>query len=637
MHVNAQHPNLTPMNHTFRTMLLACAALFGLAAFAQPTPPYPILITGVVQGCMPNSQVTIESMPNTQPNWIYTLDLVNCGFDTLAWMQSPGGGFIITVPCNGGLLTSVGQYQVGPSGSDSIMVVLNCSNGGTPDCLGVPGGSALPGTACTTFLGEEGTWNTNCQCEPNTLSCQACFTVMSNSPWTATFMNCSTGSGPFTYQWWLPNGDASSSQNADWTFTSEGFYGVCLTIADASGCTSALCDTVYVDANGGISTGVNYIDCLGVPNGSALTGTSCTTLLGEEGTWNTNCQCEPNVSSCEACFTVVSNSPWTAGFLNCSTGNAPLSYQWWLPDGTSSNLADPSFSFNGWGIYGICLIISDANGCSSTMCDTLVVDMNGNVTIGGNAPLDCLGVPNGPNMPGAPCGNPSDNTAGIWSTDCICDPFNNTQCQAGFWVIQAYEGDSLNGEVTPIPNEVWVWNLSSGSSPFQFLWSFGDGTTSTDPYPTHIYAQSGPYELCLTLSDAAGCTSTYCDEVSIDENGIYNGMVIDGRPGSLRSGFTIRVREEVSTGMREAEALTELSTWPNPVSNHLNLSFRSNLRGAVQLELVDVNGRVHRTTNTTFTTGENRIELPTSMLPAGMYLLRIEQDGNMRSIRFVKD
>jgi PKD repeat protein len=507
MDVNTLQQNLTPMNHTFRSMLLTGAALFGLAAFAQPTPPYPILITGMVQGCMPNSQVTITSMPGTLPTWSYTLDLVNCSFDTLAWMQSPGGGFTITVPCNGAMLTGAGQYQVGPSGADSIMVLLNCSGGGSPDCLGVPGGNALPGTSCTTLLGEEGTWNTNCQCEPNVQSCQACFTVMSNSPWTAGFMNCSTGNAPFTYQWWLPNGGASSSQNADWTFTSEGFYGICLTIADASGCTSTQCDTVYVDANGGVSTGVNYIDCLGIPNGSALIGTSCTTLNGEEGTWNTNCQCEPNASS----------------------------------------------------------------------------------------------------------------------------------CQAGFWVIQAYEGDSLNGEVTPIPNEVWVWNLSSGTSPFQFLWNFGDGTTSTDPYPTHVYPQSGPYELCLTLTDAVGCTSTYCDQVSIDENGIYNGMVIDGRPGSLRSGFTIRVREQVSTGMQEAEALNELRTWPNPVSDHLNLSFRSTLRGTVQLQLVDVNGRVHRTANATFTTGDNRIQLSTAELPAGLYLLRMEQAGHAQSIRFVKD
>ncbi|MCU0320071.1 MAG: T9SS type A sorting domain-containing protein [Flavobacteriales bacterium] len=73
------------------------------------------------------------------------------------------------------------------------------------------------------------------------------------------------------------------------------------------------------------------------------------------------------------------------------------------------------------------------------------------------------------------------------------------------------------------------------------------------------------------------------------------------------------------------------------MSDHLNLSFRSTLRGTVQLQLVDVNGRVHRTTNATFTTGDNRIELSTAELPAGLYLLRMEQAGQAQSIRFVKD
>lgn len=503
------------MNHTLRSTLLTGAALFGLAAFAQPTPPYPILITGMVQGCMPNSQVTITSMPGTQPTWSYTLDLVNCSFDTLAWMQSPGGGFTITVPCNGAMLTGVGQYQVGPSGADSIMVLLNCSGGGTPDCLGVIGGTALPGTPCVTVGGAAGTWNAQCECASAGGSCTACFTAA----------QATDGSG----------------------------------------------DPI----------------------------------------------------------------PFTAAFTNCSSGGTgPAAYMWDFPS-TAVTAFETTYTYPGPGTWPACLNMVTAD-CTGQTCDTLVFDVNG-MLVDSVLYYDCLQIANGPNVPGAPCGNPANGTAGTWDANCACIPFNNTQCQAGFWVMQAYEGDSLNGEVTPIPNEVWVWNLSSGTSPFQFLWNFGDGTTSTDPYPTHVYAQSGPYQLCLTLTDAVGCTSTYCDEVSIDENGIYNGMVIDGRPGSLRNGFTIRVRQQLSTGVQEAEALNELRSWPNPVNDRLNLSFRSTLRGTVQLQLVDVNGRVHRTTNATFTTGDNRIELSTTELPAGLYLLRMEQAGHAQSIRFVKD
>lgn len=37
-----------------------------------------------------------------------------------------------------------------------------------------------------------------------------------------------------------------------------------------------------------------------------------------------------------------------------------------------------------------------------------------------------------------------------------------------------------------------------------FHWSFGDGTTSTDPQPVHTYARPGTYPVRLTVTDAAG-------------------------------------------------------------------------------------------------------------------------------------
>lgn len=387
------------------------------------------------------------------------------------------------------------------------------------------------------------------------------------------------------------------------------------------------------------------VDCAGVPGGSATTGTPCTTGNNEPGVFDSNCDCIPFVSACTACFTVSQDTsgtftPFEADFISCSSSvGGTYTLSWNMPDGSGPTGENTTYTFPGPGLYSVCLwMVGNSNNCTSTVCDSVVVDANGFVTLQSTVIYDCLQIPNGPNLPGTGCNNPGTGENGIWSADCQCLPDTNaTGCQAGFWVIQAYEGDSLNGEVTPIPNEVWVWNLSSGTSPFQFFWSFGDGTSSTEAYPTHVYATGGPYQLCLTVADASGCISTYCDEVSIDENGIYNGMVIDGRPGSLRNGFTIRVRQQLSTGMQEAEALNELRSWPNPVNDRLNLSFRSTLRGTVQLQLVDVNGRVLRTTNTTFATGDNRIELSTAELPAGLYLLRMEQAGHAQSIRFVKD
>jgi PKD repeat protein len=500
------------MNHTLRVLALALLMTPAMAVMAQPTPPYPIAIAGIVQGCMPNSQVTIESMPGTQPTWNYTINLENCGFDTVAWMQSPGGGFVITVPCNGTLLTAVGQYQVDTSGADSIMVVLNCS-GNTPDCLDVPGGGALPGTACTTFLGIAGTWSADCECIPNASSCQACFTVSSNQPWTINLNNCTVlGTPPFEYLWLFSDGSTSAQSSPVWTLTQAGNYYACLTIVDSEGCTSSTCDSLSIDANGALVANPIVWDCLQITNGPNMPGTPCTTPAGGEGTWSSLCECLPNTP---------------------------------------------------------------------------------------------------------------------------------TTCQAGFWVVQAYTvGDSVNnpgGGVEPIPNEVWVWNLSSGGDGnYQFFWSFGDGSSSTEAYPTHVYATGGPYQLCLTMTDGSGCTSTYCDDVSVDEDGLYTGLIVDGRPGLLRSSFTISVRSEQPTAIAERDLVENVALWPNPVEDVIGLSFNSLNNASLSLTIFDLNGRVVRSTNTVVNTGQNDQRIHVADLEAGMYLLQITNGAQRSSRRFVK-
>ena len=40
-----------------------------------------------------------------------------------------------------------------------------------------------------------------------------------------------------------------------------------------------------------------------------------------------------------------------------------------------------------------------------------------------------------------------------------------------------------------------------------YYWDFGDGTTSTDPNPYHVYAQDGLYVVTLTVETSNGCTS----------------------------------------------------------------------------------------------------------------------------------
>jgi PKD repeat protein len=57
-------------------------------------------------------------------------------------------------------------------------------------------------------------------------------------------------------------------------------------------------------------------------------------------------------------------------------------------------------------------------------------------------------------------------------------------------------------------DEVTFVNLSTGSI-VDYLWDFGDGTTSDEINPTHTYATPGTFTIILTATDAGGLTDSY--------------------------------------------------------------------------------------------------------------------------------
>lgn len=53
------------------------------------------------------------------------------------------------------------------------------------------------------------------------------------------------------------------------------------------------------------------------------------------------------------------------------------------------------------------------------------------------------------------------------------------------------------------------------SSIVNWLWDFGDGVTSNLKYSTHIYSQTGTYQVTLTVTNASGCTASKTHSVVV--------------------------------------------------------------------------------------------------------------------------
>tara|TARA_B100001564_G_scaffold86773_1_gene70512 strand:+ start:131 stop:1090 length:960 start_codon:yes stop_codon:yes gene_type:complete len=66
---------------------------------------------------------------------------------------------------------------------------------------------------------------------------------------------------------------------------------------------------------------------------------------------------------------------------NSTGGTGPFSYNWVFGDGNTSNLQYPTHVYNQVGDYNLCLTYSDANGNSSTYCDTVTISSRNGFTL----------------------------------------------------------------------------------------------------------------------------------------------------------------------------------------------------------------------------------------------------------------
>jgi len=343
--------------------------------------------------------------------------------------------------------------------------------------------------------------------------CEAMFGWQyTENPLSLAFVDFSMGS-PNTWNWDFGDGGSSSEQNPEHTFAEEGEYAVTLEIfSDSNSCSSIITMPVFVSTD--------------------------TIIPGE----------------CEAMFTYQpTNIPLTLEFINLSMGN-PDTWSWDFGDGTASSEQNPVHTFAAEGEYMVSLAMSsDSNDCSSVIVMPVYV---GNDTIW---PGECaamyfyfadssdyntinfvdLSMGSNGTIPSSWTWDFGDGTASneqnpihtyqafgdyevcltITSIDDItgdtcqsdfCSMVNvidwENECQAAFYYYP--EGDPINGGL-----DIQFLDNSWGN-PTDWVWDFGDGSSSNEQNPLHSYTEGGIYQVCLSVSSPT-CESTYCEEVFV--------------------------------------------------------------------------------------------------------------------------
>jgi hypothetical protein len=139
--------------------------------------------------------------------------------------------------------------------------------------------------------------------------------------------------------------------------------------------------------------------------------------------------------------------------------------------------------------------------------------------------------------------------------------------------------------------------VGGGTAPYTFAWSNGATTQSIDNLPL------GP--VSVTVTDANGCTETLVVQVG-------------------------------TSGTGEVEGLTNVALFPNPTRGAATLQMSFDVVKTVNIELLDLLGRQLYATQVQPTDFVNQ-DIDVNMLPAGVYMLRVEVEGQVLTRKLVKE
>lgn len=125
----------------------------------------------------------------------------------------------------------------------------------------------------------------------------------------------------------------------------------------------------------------------------------------------------------------------------------------------------------------------------------------------------------------------------------------------------------------------------SGNEPVSWQWTFGDGASSSEQNPTHTYAISGNYQVCLTVGNSVG-NNQLCQQITVD--------IVNSLP--------------------DPDKRMEMEVYPNPTRDFIHFLPKGLEQQRFQLTLFDARGQKLRQADFT-----GQLRLNVEALPPGFY------------------
>jgi hypothetical protein len=185
---------------------------------------------------------------------------------------------------------------------------------------------------------------------------------------------------------------------------------------------------------------------------------------------------------------------------------------------------------------------------------------------------------------------------------------------------------------------LWVVLNYSSTGNNEFYWDFGDGNSSTETYPIHIYDQDGDYQVCVSLSvtDDMGeliCADQYCDTLS---SNFFTGLVERPMQGHRQNGFTINVINPLSVSVSEMKLNNNFTLFPNPTTGLLNVMYSGSFSNSPTIQFYDISGRLLQSEVIPVLNDSQQLVFDISELPAGIYFVSIESASGRETHKLLK-
>lgn len=239
-----------------------------------------------------------------------------------------------------------------------------------------------------------------------------------------------------------------------------------------------------------------------------------------------------------AAFTATTQqgcAPVIVQFTDASTGS-PTWWRWDLGNGTISFLQNPATTYFNPGTYPVKLVAgNDAHKDSVTIAGYITVHAQPTVNFSSSGTTGCFPLP-------IQLSDLSDAVSGTltsWQWDFGDGNMStdqhplHTYSNAGQFNISLRVKNSNGCEQTltrtnyisiqngvtanfsfsspnscKAPATIRFTNRSVGTGTLSYVWDFGDGQTSSDMNPAHIYSANGSYTVKLIVKNATGCSDS---------------------------------------------------------------------------------------------------------------------------------